>query len=84
MSSRRNGTGSSLCLSEVNPDTTIKIYDIDMFQNETSGAVQTLHDKGYKVICYVDVGSWENWRDDASTFPENILGNKYYGFPDER
>ena len=69
---------------QVNPDTTIKIYDIDMFQNETSGAVQTLHDKGYKVICYVDVGSWENWRDDASTFPENILGNKYYGFPDER
>jgi hypothetical protein len=31
----------------INPDTTIKIYDIDMFQNETSGAVQTLHNKGY-------------------------------------
>src|SRR6476620_6085737 len=53
-----------------NPDPTIKIYDIDMFQNENSGAVQMLHAKGYKVICYVDVGSWENWRDDAADFPK--------------
>lgn len=68
----------------VNPDTTIRIYDIDMFQNEHSGAVQTLHGKGYHVICYVDVGSWENWRDDAAQFPTSILGNTYSGFPDEK
>jgi hypothetical protein len=67
-----------------NPDPTIKIYDIDMFQNETSGAVQMLHAKGYKVICYLDVGSWENWRDDAADFPKSILGTTYSGFPDER
>lgn len=69
---------------KVNPDTTIKIYDIEMFENEKSGAVQTLHSKGYKVICYVDVGSWENWRDDKATFPPSILGATYSGFPDER
>ncbi len=69
---------------KVNPDTTIKIYDIDMFENENSGAVQMLHDKGYKVICYLDVGSWENWRDDAADFPKSILGRKYSGFPDEK
>ncbi len=69
---------------KANPDTTIKIYDIDMFENEHSGAAQMLHDKGYKVICYLDVGSWENWRDDANQFPKSILGNTYSGFPDER
>jgi hypothetical protein len=69
---------------QINPDTTIKIYDIDMFDNETSGAVQTLHDKGYKVICYVDVGSWENWRDDANAFPQSILGAPLSNWPDER
>lgn len=69
---------------KLNPDTSIQIYDIDMFQNERSGIVQTLHGKGYKVICYVDVGSWENWRDDQSTFPKSILGSGYDGFPDER
>jgi len=74
---------------KANPDTTIKIYDIEMFENEKSGAVQMLHTKGYKVICYIDVGSWENWRDDKNAFlptpqsPAKILGTKYSGFPDE-
>ncbi len=69
---------------KVNPDPTIKIYDIDMFENETSGAVQMLHGKEYRVICYLNVGSWEDWRDDAADFPQSILGSKYSGFPDER
>lgn len=69
---------------KVNPDTSIKIYDIDMFENEKSTAIQTLHGKGYKVICYLDIGSWENWRDDAAAFPASILGATYAGFPDER
>jgi hypothetical protein len=69
---------------QINPDTAIKIYEIDMFENENSGAVDTLHSMGYKVICYVNVGSWEDWRDDASTFPESILGAVYSGYPDER
>lgn len=68
----------------INPDTTIRIYEIDMFDNEHRSAVQALHGKGYRVICYVDVGSWENWRDDASTFPASILGTAYSGYPDER
>jgi hypothetical protein len=69
---------------KVNPDSTIKIYDIEMFENEKSGAVEMLHAAGKKVICYVDVGSWENWRDDAAQFPASIRGAKYSGFPDER
>jgi PKD repeat protein len=69
---------------KLNPDPDIMIYDIDMFENENSGAVQMLHDKGYKVICYLDVGSWEDWRDDKDEFPQSILGATYDGFPDER
>lgn len=69
---------------KVNADPTIQIYDIDMFENEKSTAIQTLHGKGYKVICYLDVGSWEDWRDDAAAFPSSILGATYDGFPDER
>ena len=69
---------------KVNPDPTIKIYDIDMSENETSDAVQMLHGKGYRVICYLNVGSWGDWRDDVADFPQSILGSKYSGFPDER
>ena len=68
----------------LNPDPEIEIYDIDMFDNETTGAVGYLHSFGKKVICYVDVGSWEDFRDDRDDFPESILGNVYHGFPDER
>lgn len=69
---------------KINPDPSIKIYDIDMFENEKGTAIKMLHDKGYKAICYLDVGSWENWRDDAAKFPSSILGAVYSGFPDER
>jgi hypothetical protein len=69
---------------KINPDTNIKIYDIEMFENENNGTVLNIHSKGYKVICYIDVGSWENWRDDKAAFPASILGAQYSGFPDER
>lgn len=68
---------------KLNADATIKIYDIEMFENEKNGTVKMLHDNGKKVICYVDVGSWENWRDDAARFPASIRGVQYSGFPDE-
>ena len=27
-------------------------------------------------MCYIDVGTWENWRPDAGKFPKSVLGNK--------
>jgi hypothetical protein len=54
-----------------------------MFDN-TAAVVADLHSRGKKVICYIDVGSWENYRSDASKFPASLLGAKYSGFPNER
>jgi hypothetical protein len=59
------------------------VYEVDGF--ETSKAtVATLHAKGVKVICYLDVGSWEEYRPDAGKFPKSSLGNVYEGYPEER
>jgi hypothetical protein len=59
------------------------VYETDGF--ETSKAtVAKLHAEGAKVICYLDVGSWEEYRPDASKFPKAVLGNVYEGFPEER
>jgi hypothetical protein len=59
------------------------VYETDGF--ETSKAtVAKLHAEGAKVICYLDVGSWENYRPDASKFPKDVRGNVYEGFPEER
>ncbi len=61
----------------------VDVYDIDMFDNQAS-VVTALHNLGRKVICYVDVGSWEQYRPDASQFPTSVRGASYDGFPDER
>jgi hypothetical protein len=50
-----------------------KIYDLDMFDTKAS-TVAELHRMGRRVMCYVDVGTWESWRRDAKQFPKSVLG----------
>ena len=58
------------------------VYDIDGFDNKAA-TVKSLHHAGKHVICYIDVGTWENWRSDAGEFPDSVLGNDN-GWPGER
>lgn len=60
-----------------------QIYDLDMFDTSAS-VVSTLHGMGRKVVCYIDVGTWENWRPDAGKFPKSVLGHKDGHWPGER
>ncbi len=66
----------------IDPALDVDVFDIDW--EEDSTVVQELHDAGKKVICYVSVGSWEDWRPDAGDFPAEVLGNDYEGWPGER
>ncbi|HEY6327488.1 MAG TPA: endo alpha-1,4 polygalactosaminidase [Candidatus Cybelea sp.] len=59
------------------------IYDLDMFDTPAS-VVKRLHDAGRRVMCYVDVGTWENWRPDARKFPKKVLGKPDGNWPGER
>ena len=45
--------------------------------------VADLHRRADHVICYIDVGTVENWRPDASEFPAAVLGSDN-GWPGER
>ena len=57
--------------------------DVDLF--ETSKArVAALNAAGKKTICYVSVGSWENWRPDKNDYPARLLGKPLDGWPGER
>jgi len=58
------------------------MYDIDLFDNSAQ-VVASLHARGRHVVCYLDAGTWENWRPDASKFPNSVLG-KPNGWPGER
>lgn len=65
------------------PYRNVQMYDIDGF-NASAADVTALHNAGKKVVCYISVGSYEDWRSDASQFPAAILGNNLDGWPGER
>ncbi len=59
------------------------VYDVDGFETPQR-IVSELHRLGRRVVCYLDVGSWESYRPDAGRFPRSAIGRRYQGFPDER
>jgi hypothetical protein len=61
----------------------VDAYDVDGFDS-SARTVNRLHDNGSKAICYLSVGSWENWRPDKNKFPRRVLGNNYDGWPGEK
>lgn len=60
-----------------------QMYDIDLFTNDASVVAQ-LHAMNRKAVCYISVGSYEDWRPDANMFPASIIGNDYVGWPGEK
>jgi len=58
------------------------VIDIDLDVGKS--VVDHYHSKGTKVICYVSVGSYENWRTDADQFPDEVLGKDYEGWSGEK
>ncbi len=50
----------------------------------TADDIATLTGRGVYTICYVSVGTSEEWRDDAGAFPAEVLGRAYDGWPGER
>ncbi len=72
-------------ISEPPVDTSVvaDVFDIDLVDNDPN-VVAELHAQGRKVICYMSVGSWEDWRPDKDDFPSEVLGKDYEGWPGER
>ncbi|MBN1449398.1 MAG: endo alpha-1,4 polygalactosaminidase [Anaerolineales bacterium] len=58
------------------------VIDIDLDVGKS--VVDHYHSKGTKVICYISVGSYENWRTDADQFPDEVLGKDYEGWSGEK
>jgi hypothetical protein len=67
----------------VDPSLNVEMVDIDMFEND-SRMVEALHAQGKKVIGYISMGSWEDWRPDRNQFPTSVIGKKYTGWPGEK
>jgi hypothetical protein len=58
------------------------VIDIDLDVGQS--VVDYYHGSGTKVICYISIGSFENWRSDADQFPDEVLGKDYEGWSGEK
>ena len=71
-------------LSEPEVDTSVdaNVFEVDLYVAQS--VIDALHAKGSRVVCYVSVGSYEDWRPDAAQFPAELLGKDYEGWPGEK
>ena len=67
-----------------NIDTSIgaDVYDIDLHVDQS--IIDVLRANGRKVIGYMSVGSYEDWRPDKDQFSAEVLGNEYDGWKGEK
>ena len=61
----------------------VQVYDLDLFDTPEN-ILWELKEKDVFLVCYISVGSWENWRSDRDLFPEEIIGKNYTGWPGEK
>jgi len=59
------------------------VLEFDGF-DATASQVAQVHALGKRAVCYIDAGTWENWRPDAKNFPASVLGKADSGWPGER
>jgi hypothetical protein len=76
-------------LSEaIDPPVGIEVFDADP-DNVTREQIMALNEAGVYTICYVSVGTMEDWRDDAASFndpllyPQPVVGKPYEDWPGE-
>lgn len=67
----------------VRPPQGVAIFDTDP-DNTNARTIQRLNARGVYTICYVSVGTLEDYRDDVAAFPPSVVGRVYGDWPDER
>ncbi len=68
---------------EIDTSFSVDVYDLDAFDTGAE-IVASLHLEGRRAVCYIDVGSWEDWRPDAAAFPRGVIGKDYEGWEGEK
>lgn len=61
----------------------IQVFDTDP-DNVSRAQIMALNAAGVYTICYVSVGTLEDYREDVKLFPSQVLGKRYEDWPDER
>ncbi len=68
---------------QINPPAGIQAFDVDP-DSVTKAEIRALNRAGVYTICYVSVGTIEDYRDDKGRFPASVIGKTYGDWPDEK
>lgn len=77
------GATFSWVLGEAGDPPLADVVDLDLFDTDAK-TVASLKAKGAKLVCYINVGAWEDWREDKAAFPADVIGNDYDGWQGEK
>jgi hypothetical protein len=80
---------TSLCVVPASGGPCVRpnVYDLDLYATNgvtlNTAAVAAVHALGAHAVCYVDAGTWEDFRPDAGAYPASVKGDPN-GWPGER
>jgi hypothetical protein len=64
-------------------DRDVSVLDLDLDSWE-AGAISGLKARGVTTLCYVSVGTLEDYREDSASFPAAVVGKSWPDWPDEK
>ncbi|CAM9515895.1 unnamed protein product [Scytosiphon promiscuus] len=56
-------------------DTTVDVDVVMIDMDDAQDTIDALHSEGKWVVCYISIGTVEEWRDDAEDFPAAAIGS---------
>ena len=68
---------------DINTSYDVAMYDVDLFDTPQT-IIDQLHADERIVICYFSAGTYEDWRDDAPLFPDELIGRRLDEWEGER
>lgn len=57
---------------------------LSLFPDAGQAVIDELHGKGKGVVCYISIGTVENWRSDKDAFPSKAIGGDVSGWAGEK
>lgn len=69
--------------SVIDSSLTADVWELDLFESNPED-IAYLNASGATTVCYMSLGTWEEWRPDADRFPTRVLGNEWPEWPGER
>ncbi len=66
----------------IDTEAPVELFDLDLYDTPKE-LIDELHSRGKKAVCYINMGAWEDWREDKNNYPASVIGKVYQGWSGE-